>query len=217
MQYGQNTSGGDLLDTDDVKGAKDAKRVKTLNDFVENVESIPFTGRQLKAAARGATEVLTYNDLAKFSNVYEVFDHYAPSSGYLALLYQLSSNNGHWVAIGLRDNKKTFEVFDPYGFGKLDAELNYTSYNNNAYLTRLVNNTSGLQKVSVPNLRFQSRKEHVNTCGRHVACRINYASLDAESYFRFMVDGNPIGMRQRKTLSGGNFLDKTVAIMTAFY
>lgn len=191
-------------------------KINTLDDFVKNVETIDFSNKQIMAATQNQTAVVIYSDLAKYKTIYELFDKLQPKSGYLALLYQLESNVGHWVALGLRNNKTVLEVFDPYGFGKLDAELNYTTYNNNPYLSRLVNNTPNL-KVVVPNLRFQSRKEHVNTCGRHVATRINFHKLTAEEYFKFMVDKNPIGMRQRKTLAPGNFLDMSVAMMTAFY
>lgn len=129
--------------------------------------------------ATGA-KFIAYPELSQFNNINDVFG----SNDSIALLYLQNHNYGHWVC--LNRNGENIEFFDPYGI-LIDKQLKYNSKHKNNelnqnyfYLTRLLYNSE--YKISYNEFSFQSKGSNINTCGRHIICRILYKNIDLYKY-----------------------------------
>lgn len=190
---------------------------RSITQLLENGEKLLFSGKEIVAATHDGCQVLEYEDLSKFNTIEDMF---AQVNAYgtkgkkaIALLYQVKQNEGHWVAVIYNPDEKHLEVFDTYGFGKLDAELDYAKYNDTPYLSDLVDNAGGNIKVDVNNTQIQKGSNTVNTCGRHVAMRINFIDMEMDEYIE-MMKKNPISTG---SLNRGTSMDAIVTLATLFF
>lgn len=149
-------------------------------------ELVDVAGKDIVSHTNGKCKIIRYSDLSSFQSISELFSKMGVPC--LALLYQTKDvNTGHWVALIKQPDKLI--VYDSYGFGRLDAELQYTTYDKTALLSQLV----AREKEDNPNFsvqvnkkRYQSKNDHISTCGRHTIVRILLYSLNTNQFDRFM-------------------------------
>lgn len=136
--------------------------------------------------------MLTYPELQKFNNIYEIFNIY--DTDHFILLYQTSDNFGHWCLCFIRPftNGKEIEFYDPYGeeidknishmkdyYNKISVGGNYEYF---PHLTKLLLNTPENIKIHYNNYKHQEYDPTIATCGRHVAWRLMHYFLDIDKY-----------------------------------
>ena len=130
--------------------------------------------------------IIEYPDLKN----YETIEELLPTIGsYIILLYLDTFNSGHWVTI--KRDKNGINYFCSYGTypdGQLKwyGEDLFKKFNGRPYLTDLFNKTK--LDVYYNDIDYQSKKEDIVTCGRHV---INYikSNKDLKDYFKSMKKG----------------------------
>lgn len=127
-----------------------------------------------RIAAPTNVKILVYEDLASMDTINDIFPG---STEAVALLYQTSRNSGHWVTLLFNKDARRLTFYDSYGF-RVDDELKLENYNHEAYLTRILGNSTHLfDNFDENNKRMQARVEDVNTCGRYTALRCRYKDL----------------------------------------
>lgn len=117
----------------------------------------------------GANHIKKYSDLADYDDIDDVFGE----DNFVILLIEDHKDSGHWVAI-LRYDNGTVEQFDPYE-GTIDSELKYVPKPTREKLREVKLTLTALlkERKSVSSgYRFQELKKNVDTCGRHIVCRI---------------------------------------------
>ena len=133
-------------------------------------------------------KILSYPELKNYNNIEQLL----PKIGsYFILLYLDTPNSGHWTC--LKRTKKGVEYFCSYGTpvdGQLrewySDELREELDEDVPYLSNLLNKTK--LDVFYNDIDYQSKKEDIVTCGRHM---INYikSDKDLKSYFISMKKG----------------------------
>jgi hypothetical protein len=103
------------------------------------------------------------------------------------LLYETKQDYGHYVCVMKQGNNK-YEFFDPYG-DKPDGELKFIPENfrevsgqEYPHLCYLLYKSGG--SVEYNDHKLQKKSQDVSTCGRHVACRINFRDTPLEEYVK---------------------------------
>ena len=114
------------------------------------------------------------------------------------ILYNTSIKVGHWTCLFLRHND-ILEFFDPYGI-IIDNEIKGTFMdpewikkyykNGEKRLSQLIIN-SQYNKIEYNNYNIQSKNKGVNTCGRHVVCRLWNKHLSLDEYYNIIKLYNP--------------------------
>lgn len=148
-------------------------------------------------------KIIPYNELLQYDTIDDALDE----KGRLAILYLTESENyGHWICLLKRKKGRNeyIEFFDPYGNYKPDEESEWISNDrlkrfgqDSHYLTKLLRD-SGL-KITYSKAPFQQDKKNVNTCGRHVACRLYFKHLNLPQYTK---------MIQQSGMTPDNFVSK---------
>ena len=82
--------------------------------------SIPLGDDDIRHILGNSTKIIKYPELSKFNDLDELLPN---DNDYCIILYEHTSNVGHWTAL-LKSNG-TFEFFDAYGL-KFDTELKWT-------------------------------------------------------------------------------------------
>lgn len=166
---------------------------------IRQAESIPLGGDDLLKIVNGKANIHRYSDLHNINTIDELLGEH----GATFILYQHTSDFGHWCAIfkssfstssgGANDNN-TLEFFDPYGI-TLDSELKFSEENQRIHkgnpvkhLTVLVDQ-SGMKLIQNHVVLQQSLRK-VNTCGRHSACRILLRHTDLNTYQKLFKNNN---------------------------
>ena len=154
--------------------------------MVEQVEQQDLTGGEVGEMLSGIAKVTTYDTLIQEQSIVDVLSR-TPK---IALLFPVQSDSsGHWLGIFARPNKKIIEHFDPYGLGP-NAEMKYTS---NPEVHQLPLSTLYQKaeaqgwKINVNRYRLQQMSSGVNTCGRHVICRLRLSYLTMDQYAHLML------------------------------
>ena len=130
--------------------------------------------------------IIEYPDLKN----YETIEELLPEIGsYIILLYLDTPNSGHWVTI--KRDKNGINYFCSYGTypdGQLKwyGEDLFKKFNGRPYLTDLFNKTK--LDVYYNDIDYQSKKEDIVTCGRHVLFFIK-SGKDLKDYFKSMKKG----------------------------
>ena len=145
-------------------------------------------------------KILTYDMLSSIPNIEALLPR---DKSYIFLLYLETPSSGHWVS--LMRYGKTIEYFDSYG-GKIDAPLLWLPKTDREplgtstpYLTRLLNDAVSRFKVIYNPISYQSKKDDVNSCGRHSIFRVKNLlenGMDLKAYNNYIQ-----GIRDREGLS----------------
>lgn len=166
---------------------------RSLSDVLKNAEKIELSASDIERATNGKCKVVVYHTLGNYTDILDLFKK--TGTQFIALLYEVSENNGHWVTLILRDNKVpgrapfNLEVFDSYGFGQLDYELRYAVYDKTPYLKRLVSISKAknqIDSVDVSHYPMQKHLGDVNTCGRYVIVRVRFGNMSNKEFEHFI-------------------------------
>jgi hypothetical protein len=138
--------------------------------------------------------IMTYTQLASaFADGYSIYDLMGPGKT-LVLLYLTKTNHGHWTCVFERHNG-SIECFDSFGFVP-DDQLTFVpkhfkkeSQQNHTYLLRMLAATG--VPIHYNKDQLQTMSPHVNTCGRHVICRIAMRKLLIDDYVKMFHNTNP--------------------------
>jgi len=169
-------------------------------DFIRRGESYSLTFQDLKSICRNDVHIIEFHTLDHMSNWQELFK-YTPN----VIIYweTESSSIGHFSALMLRDGGSTIEIFDSYGLSVKDcfkfARYDYR-YSGGVNYLEMILSQSG-KKIVTNYVKLQSDSSHINTCGRHAAMRLRFASMSSSDYVNFLKS------------SRANF-DELVTIMT---
>ena len=158
--------------------------MKPLEQTIAKSEDIPLTGRGILNITDDGVDVLTYEDILKYSTL----DALLGQKRAVIILYQTAQNYGHWILLMERQSSTGVEVefFDPYGF-KPDEELKYSTFNLTQHRGEAIPHLSyllsrSLVKVTINTVQLQGFSRHVNTCGRWCAVRFVYRDLSLTSF-----------------------------------
>lgn len=136
----------------------------------------------------GKVRILTYKQLRKFNNIYDVLKPF----GKAILLYETSKNWGHWVCLFKDPKSRVIEHFDSYGI-RPDDEIKFVpQYFRKEGGADLPHLTALLYKSGAPirynHYKLQSKRKGVSTCGRWCVLRLIFRDLD-EHQFKKLFDG----------------------------
>ena len=146
------------------------------------MESIPLAGDDAEFLMKGRTPYIfiLYDDLAKYNSLDDLFgDDMA-----ILILLQIKdgqSDIGHWICCfkNPTENNQLY-WFDPLGMG-VEEEMSIT-HEDRQLMTKLLKN----KKVVINSIKFQESKKDLNTCFRHVCCRVVFNHLNNEQYYSFI-------------------------------
>jgi hypothetical protein len=128
-----------------------------------------------------------YDDLTIDDNILKVI---GPTNRAILLFpTEAGSVNGHYLCLIYYKDIKTLLHFDSYGLD-VQAELKYSTSrhvqrNALAYLYNKLR-AYGI-KVIFNTFKYQQMINGVNTCGRHVACRLRFYYLSNNEYAKLML------------------------------
>ena len=131
----------------------------------------------------GDVTIFKYPELADMKSIDEIWD----SDGRAIMLFLTENHNtGHWICL-IKRSKNLVEYFDPYGGFKPDGEREWLTPEkleelgeDEPLLAKMLRN-GGYKVVSNP-YKFQKEETGVNTCGRHVVCRLVLSPLSIKEY-----------------------------------
>ena len=157
--------------------------------FIKELEKISLSNKDILRFIGNRANLVLYPDIRK----YKTIDQLLGKHGACVILYLTKENPGlygHWCCV-FKQGKNTIQFFDPYG-GPVDSQLDYSmdDYFRKKYnldiplLTWLLYKSK--YKVRYNEFPFQEEKTNINTCGRHVCCRILLKYLDEYEYEDFM-------------------------------
>lgn len=152
---------------------------------VEHIMTNDLSGDEMNSLLHGIADVKTFDVLTNATPSTLFAEH-----NRIALLFPVGSvRQGHWIAVWLDQAARTVHHFDPYGLTP-EAEETYSHVpeGHQRLLEKfaLTCNQAGLQFVSNPT-RYQVMTTGVNTCGRHVICRLRLAYLSHDQYAALML------------------------------
>lgn len=141
------------------------------------------------------TNIILYQDLDKYKHIDDLFKNSDNTNCILFFPENENGNIGHWIGI-LKHTNGTYEYFDPYKDMKGKDGI-YTPDEERKWLTRNIIKKLNLEQPTLTNLfinsgvktimcnpyPFQEEKEGINTCGRHVCCRILHSKLTIDEYW----------------------------------
>jgi hypothetical protein len=139
----------------------------------------PLSNEDIIKALNGRTYCIYYKDLHKFTTPEQMLSRF----GNVVILYPSRQDGlGHWTCLLYTTyrKKRVIEFFDPYGI-EVDKEFNVLGKKKHPrYLANLLLRSS--HPVHFNEHPFQEMEDDINTCGRHVICRIMFASLPLKKY-----------------------------------
>jgi len=125
-------------------------------------------------------KLLMYDELVNFTTLADLIPNRLDAA---IILLQIQSPNapavGHWIA--LMNHGDHYEHFDSYGLDP-DEELGIT--HEKPILTELIANST--MRVESNQAKLQSRKEHMNTCGRWCIVRVRFPQLEKPQFVDFI-------------------------------
>ena len=133
----------------------------------------PISDTEIKRILGKSTKLLTYPDLAKYSDLNQLLP--APNDFVVILIVEDETQDvisGHWTALLKYDN--LFEFFDPYGNPPdydlkkwMTKEQRAKLREDKPYLSYLLQN----QRHIYNKVKYEKMKKGVNSCGHHTCLR----------------------------------------------
>lgn len=143
---------------------------------IEQAEDIDLSGQDIKLITNNEVRIVSYHELANISSI----DDLLGENRAVILLYETKQNFGHWVALfSISDD--TIEFFDSYGFAP-DEELKYATYDDQPYLSNLMNTSN--YKFKHNSTRLQTFAHDINTCGRWTALRVKMRDTPLSEFIK---------------------------------
>ena len=149
---------------------------------IDSIEKYALSETDLKDLLGDSIPVFTYETLFNIDKIEDIFDN----EGRAIMLYLTESKTvGHWVCFIKKGN--VIEYFNSYGRLEPDDELKWLSKEKAKELNQDTKRLSELLDSSkfkevINPYRFQQYKTDVNTCGRHVVCRLMFDHLTVKEY-----------------------------------
>lgn len=144
----------------------------------------PLKGSDINKILKGNTNIIEYNTLYNINSLDEIFKNDS-----CVILYRSSPSLAHWCCIF--KNKEGLNFFDPYGT-IIDNEIEEIKKINPSYINEYYNNgekklielilKDRYEHIIYNEYKMQQLKSNINTCGRHVCCRLLYKNLSLEEY-----------------------------------
>lgn len=137
--------------------------------------------------------IIKYSELNNYRTIDELLPY---NRSYKIILIETEYNKGHWVCIMRYKDKHgedTIEFFNSYGNKPLSelsfvkSCVNFLLGQNSDLLKRLLDRTD--KRVIYNKKRFQKYSNKINTCGKHVVCRIIAMTklfFDLEDYINYI-------------------------------
>ena len=196
----------DILPVADLGIQKGIKILFNMKDFIDALESIPLSDKDLANIAKclgknlDTIRIMTYDKLHDFKNLHELFSNKVDSI--YILLQRKDTTVGHWVL--LMKNIYGYVYFDPYSFSLIES-LEITENDN--YLYQLLDSSDSA--VDENEYKLQEFTQGISTCGRHVCVRSLFPILTNKEYYEKVILP-PIENKQVKDS------DVLINLLTAF-
>jgi hypothetical protein len=146
----------------------------------------PLRGKDILKILNNKTNLIEYSTLYNINNLDDIF-----INGSCVILYRASPTNAHWCCVFL--NKDGLNFFDPYGV-ILDNEINEITKINPLYSNKYYNGgekkllklfmNSKYNYLNYNEYKMQEMKQNINSCGRHVCCRLLFKDLSLDEYIK---------------------------------
>lgn len=149
------------------------------NHTIKKAEAYSLGDDDIRRLLGSGCKITTYTDLENVHDINQIFD----GKGRAVVFFpQESANVGHWI--GLIKDARQIEFFDSYGNypdkQKPDKETQRELNIAQPLLTKLLEN-SGC-RVIYNKVALQKTRDDVQTCGRHVVCRLLYSRYPIGKY-----------------------------------
>lgn len=142
-----------------------------------------LSGRDILNALNNQARIITYKDIYKYNTLTDLLGKYKTC----IILYERRKDFGHWTCI-FEHNPNCISFFDSLGVF-IDEELNFCKPYYNAiqpYLSKLIRE-SRYKNIEYNEYVLQKTAPQINTCGRHVICRIWNRHLTLYNYIKYLL------------------------------
>ena len=158
-----------------------------MDELIKQLYKVDLTLDDVQALTRNKANIIMYDDLTIDDNILKVI---GPTNRPILLFpTEAGSVNGHYLCLIYYKDIKTLLHFDSYGLD-VTEELRYSTSRHvkrNA-LGYLYNKLRAYGiKVIFNTYRFQQMQNGMNTCGRHVACRLRFYYLSNIEYAKLLL------------------------------
>lgn len=164
-----------------------------INDIIRT----PLTDSNIVKYGVPKEDIIVYSDLG---DEYDIEGLLTDEHPYKIMLIEYKENSGHWVLIMkyVLKGKKVLEYFNPFGLYPSkadfvdDAVLNKKLDQEQLFLNQLFHKEESeedFDDLIYNKVKFQSRADDVNTCGRHCLMRLicmKDFNMDLADYIKFM-------------------------------
>ena len=155
----------------------------------DKLQQYEQTNTDIKKILGKRINIIPYPELKKYSS----FDSCFQNNGCFVLFFETTnSSTGHWQCV-FKTSDDSYQFWDSYGL-KPSGDKNYIQKNIlveldeiKPYLPNLINYElkNGSNVIFNAN-DYQSWKNDVSTCGRHVCSRLLYKNLNEKQYYNFL-------------------------------
>ena len=158
-----------------------------MDELIKQLYKIDLNLDEVRALTRNKANIIMYDDLTIDDNILKVI---GPTNRAILLFpTEANSVNGHYLCLIYYKDIKTLLHFDSYGLD-VTEELRYSTSrhvkrNTLGYLYNKLR-AYGI-KVIFNTYRFQQMQNGMNTCGRHVACRLRFYYLSNIEYAKLLL------------------------------
>lgn len=158
-----------------------------MDELIKQLYKVDLTLDDVNALTRNKAKIIMYDDLTIDDNILKVI---GPTNRAILLFpTEAGSVNGHYLCLIYYKDIKTLLHFDSYGLD-VTEELRYSTSrhvkrNTLGYLYNKLR-AYGI-KVIFNTYRFQQMQNGMNTCGRHVACRLRFYYLSNIEYAKLLL------------------------------
>ena len=159
-----------------------------MDELIKKIYKVDLTLNDVQALTRQKAKIIMYDDLTINENILNVI---GPTNRAILLFpTEAGSVNGHYLCLIYYKDIKTLLHFDSYGLD-VQQELKYSTSrhvqrNTLGYLYNKLRGYGG--KVIFNTYKYQQMVNNVNTCGRHVACRLRFHYLNEIQYAKLMLN-----------------------------
>ena len=163
-------------------------------EIIKKLEKYSLTDTDIKKVFKPQkVNIVQYQDLDNFSHIDDLFKNSSFNFCVMFFPENEAKNSGHWTCIIKHKNGK-YEYFDSYKDYPPDSEKKWLSdqlikdLHIEKPLLKELFKGSGIDKVVFNPHPFQSQKEGVNDCGRHVCSRLMFHDMELNDYWKMIKD-----------------------------
>ena len=159
-----------------------------MDELIKQLYKVDLNLDEVRALTRNKANIIMYDDLTIDDNILKVI---GPTNRAILLFpTEAGSVNGHYLCLIYYKDIKTLLHFDSYGLD-VQQELKYSTSRHvqRDTLAYLYNKLRGYgYKVIFNTYKYQQMINGINTCGRHVACRLRFHYLNNNEYAKLMLN-----------------------------